>query len=137
LRAVVTHEDAAIGAIIIERAGLAIGSFLIREFVRISPDIIRVGIVSKLNGLNGGSSRQHGPGYTVHAIHDAPVSRNNDGKAQIRLSYQADVIDNTLPRQGTFVLGAEWFVKFSDGSQWDMNARKVFGSLNEPINVPG
>ena len=109
---------------------------IVREFVRMQPDIIRLRIVSKLNSFDCGSPQQHGLGYAVHAIHHAAAGRKNDGKAQIRPLYQADVLENTSPGQGLVVLGAERLVELADGSQWDVNARKVFGPRDEPINVP-
>ena len=116
--------------------GLSIGSCIVRELVRMHPDIIRVGIFRKLDGFDGGSPEQHGLGDAVHAVHDATVGRENNGKAQIRCFYQADMLDHASPHWGGLVRGAEWLVQLSDRSQGDVNARKVFGPPDEPINIP-
>jgi hypothetical protein len=56
------------------------GSFIIWELVWMQADVIRFGIVETLDSFDGRSPTQHCLGDTVHAIHDAGIRGENDGK---------------------------------------------------------
>jgi hypothetical protein len=116
--------------------GCMTGGVTIREFVRMDTNVIGRGVVSKSNRLNRFSPQKRSLPDAVHAIHDATIRRENNGKTQVCGLNQASVLHDRPASRKIAETEPKGFVKLSDCAQWDLNTRKVFGQRDEPINVP-
>ena len=100
------------------------GGRLVREIGRLDVDMVWLWIFIKLDCLNIRAILQGGLHDPMHPIHDATVSRQDDGVRQIRFIHQPQVIHGLPAGQMCFpLLTPVGFVELANRVQRDGPAR--------------
>ena len=108
------------------------------KLIRPYTDKVRLRIGRKLHGLDRRVSKQCGLGDAMHPVHDGPSRGEDDREIQVGGIDQPNVFyDRATGRGIAPATEPEWLVELTDTAQRNSNPRKVFGKLNQPVDVPG
>jgi hypothetical protein len=108
------------------------------EIVWIYSDVVGFRVLEEAHGFDVGEALEERLANAVHAVHDAAIAGENDGKAEVGVADEASVIDD-LAAGDRFcgVAVPVGLIEFADGGDWHTLSRQSGGEFDETVNVPG
>lgn len=102
-----------------------------------NPDVVWLGILNEPHGLNVLASFEQSSADTMHSIHDAAVSREDDRVGEVAILDEASVVYNVSASQSTrSAVGPVRLVQLPNGGQGHALASQRLRQLHKPIDIP-